>query len=304
MGERWTPIYDRLFDPGHHLAKGPACRRWAWLDLCHMARWEDRVRLIRGRPIHLKRGELVASLRYLAERWQWSVKKVRVFIETLEDPAVRKLESVRETPKGTVYRVVAYDEYANPGHAEGHTRGTPPPESPNSSSANALGVERPEEEPKIGGTPKGTDSDTGYRHGRQEVAGGEGHTEGHRKGHGRGTPGAQTTTGIQQVTSKSDAREGRGDGPLPAAWSPHDMHAERATSLNLDVGAEAEAFRSHHLSHGNERSDWNHAFYTWLGNATKYGPAPSASGSSQFKEDSRVLTKEQFEELYGDRFDA
>lgn len=120
MNERWTPAYDRMFKPDHELAQGdPACRRWAWIDLCHMARWEDGHRIVGGTAIALRRGELVASFRYLADRWGWSVKKVRTFMTLLVD--VEKLGTVRDTPKGTVYRIVNYERYANPGHSEGHS---------------------------------------------------------------------------------------------------------------------------------------------------------------------------------------
>lgn len=118
MSERWTPAYDRLFDPDHDLAGDTVCRRFAWLDLCHMAQWRAGVRIVGGTLIPLKRGELLASHRYLAQRWGWSRKKVATFLDVLQHDVVAKLESVRETPKGTVYRIATYDTYANPGDSE------------------------------------------------------------------------------------------------------------------------------------------------------------------------------------------
>lgn len=127
--ERWTPAYDRMFKMDHELAYGPTCPRFAWLDLCHNARWEDGTRIVDGVVIPLKRGEVLASLRWMAQRWEWSVKKVRSFVNLLTHPDVAKLEIIRETPQGTVYRIVNYDTYANPGHTAGHSkehdRGTP-----------------------------------------------------------------------------------------------------------------------------------------------------------------------------------
>lgn len=118
--ERWTPVYERMFSPDHELAGDPVCRRWAFADLCNMARFEDGTRIINGTVVPLKRGELVASLRFLAQRWSWSVKKVRTFLDLLQDPAVSKLETAKDTPQGTVYRIVKYDTYATPGHTKGH----------------------------------------------------------------------------------------------------------------------------------------------------------------------------------------
>ena len=121
--ERWTPAYDRMFKMDHELAYGPTCPRFAWLDLCHNARWEDGTRIVDGVVIPLKRGEVLASLRWMAQRWEWSVKKVRSFVNLLTHPDVAKLEVIRETPQGTVYRIVNYDTYANPGHTAGHSKG-------------------------------------------------------------------------------------------------------------------------------------------------------------------------------------
>lgn len=121
--ERWTPAFDRLFDRTHELSGGePFCRPMAWLHICHNAQWEDGVRFINGEPITLKRGELCASLRWFADRWGWSIKRVRNFVEYLHDR--KKLGTVRGTAQGTVYRVVSYGRYRPLGQAKGHDRGT------------------------------------------------------------------------------------------------------------------------------------------------------------------------------------
>lgn len=122
--ERWTPAYSRLFQPDHELGGDPANRRWAFLDLCHLARWRDGVRIVNGTPVPLKRGEVLASLRYMADRWCWSITKVRRFLELLHHPEIHKLETVRDTPQGTVYRIVGYDVYASPDTASGTPEGT------------------------------------------------------------------------------------------------------------------------------------------------------------------------------------
>lgn len=111
MNERWTPAFDRLFTPEHELAGDTACRRWAWLDLCHMAQSKPMVRYVGGHAVPLGRGELIASLRFLGERWGWGKDKVRRFLEVLERD-MRKIETVTETPNGTVYRIATYDTWA------------------------------------------------------------------------------------------------------------------------------------------------------------------------------------------------
>jgi hypothetical protein len=59
--------------------------------------------------IELDRGQFVASLRYLAGRWQWSVGRVRRWLKVAEKQS--RLRALRETHYGTVYLVVNYDLY-------------------------------------------------------------------------------------------------------------------------------------------------------------------------------------------------
>jgi hypothetical protein len=58
----------------------------------------------------LERGEIVASLRTLGERWRWSKDRVKRFMSELEVRTA--IKTVRETPDGTVYHIVNYDTYA------------------------------------------------------------------------------------------------------------------------------------------------------------------------------------------------
>ena len=129
MNEPWTPAYRRLFDPDHELAGDPACRRWAWLDLCDMAAFKDRTQIIGGRVVTIRRGEFLASIRFLASRWRWSKDKVRRFLATLARSGCAKIATVNGTPDGTVYRIVSYDTYRAGGDSirdtERDTNGTP-----------------------------------------------------------------------------------------------------------------------------------------------------------------------------------
>ena len=120
--ERWTPVYDRLFQDDHDFADEPACRRWAWIDLCHMAQWKDGVRVVNGTIVELPRGTFLASIRFLAKRWNWPKSKVHRYLELLQDPRINKIGTETETPAGTVYRIVKYDTYANPGDTQRDTQ--------------------------------------------------------------------------------------------------------------------------------------------------------------------------------------
>lgn len=80
----FIPVKRSLFE--HFLFKEHRTfsRFEAWLDLIQMASFTDQNRdIIAGRIISKNRGEIVASLRYLANKWNWSLGKVCDYIELL-----------------------------------------------------------------------------------------------------------------------------------------------------------------------------------------------------------------------------
>lgn len=100
----------------HPTFKGdPFSRRDAWLWLISEAAWKPRDYSALGRTIHLERGQLVTSLRFLAKKWGWTVAKVRHFLHTLQQQ-----EMILTSP--------ASDTGYNTGNDTGHDTGrsTPP----------------------------------------------------------------------------------------------------------------------------------------------------------------------------------
>lgn len=97
--------------------------RWeAWEHTLMMARFAAGSYPTKYGPIHLERGEVVMSLRWMAERWEWSVKRARGWLATVTKEGM--LRAQRETAAGTVYLVVNYDLYQGSGHSEGTDEGT------------------------------------------------------------------------------------------------------------------------------------------------------------------------------------
>lgn len=87
----------------------------AWVDCIQMAAWKPHERVVGATVVELQRGEFLASVRYLAQRWGWSEKKVWTFLgRTISD----RLTFVKESQKGNVYRVVNYDAYQSNGNSE------------------------------------------------------------------------------------------------------------------------------------------------------------------------------------------
>ena len=65
----------------------------AWLDLLQLAAFLPTKRIIRCHFIEIGRGEIVASLRYLAARWNWKKDKVASFLGLLESDQMIRRES-------------------------------------------------------------------------------------------------------------------------------------------------------------------------------------------------------------------
>lgn len=84
-------------------------RAEAWIDMIDMAAYRDRTITRDGHLIHLKRGEVSVSVRFLSRRWQWTVKRVRVFIEALFE--LERIELVRTEQAGAIYRLTNYERY-------------------------------------------------------------------------------------------------------------------------------------------------------------------------------------------------
>ena len=92
----------------------------AWLDLLQLAAHSPTKRIIRGHVIEIGRGEIVASLRYLGERWRWKKDKVASFLGLIEsDQMIRR--STRHTE--TIVTICNYDRYND-------SSGTPPDREP------------------------------------------------------------------------------------------------------------------------------------------------------------------------------
>lgn len=99
---------DMLWDDG-----SPFDTRSAWVYLLFKAAWRPSDYRTGSRVDHLERGEFVASLRYLGERWGWSKDKVRRFLQLLTKArriAPQKRDSGRDS-HGTVYLILNYDSY-------------------------------------------------------------------------------------------------------------------------------------------------------------------------------------------------
>lgn len=97
-------------------------RAEAWLDVVQRAAWRPYRQVVKGAVVELERGEFLASLRFLVDAWGWGIKKVRLFLASLQE--MDRIRAQRETHWGTVYLVVNYEHYQTGGAREEPEEGT------------------------------------------------------------------------------------------------------------------------------------------------------------------------------------
>lgn len=120
MGKRTTffTVDRKLLDEDLWLGE-PFTKGQAWVDLIGRASYAD--------TYLTKRGELLISERGLAKRWQWSRKKVTLFLKRLENEGMIK-RTINRSTKGSTYgttlRIEKYEIYQSSGASNGAKKGT------------------------------------------------------------------------------------------------------------------------------------------------------------------------------------
>ncbi len=101
----WIKIYRDLAD--HWLAQDME-KLGRWTSLLLMAAHEDKKTLVGNQLIELKRGQLIASNSFLAERWNTSERTVLRFLDLLESDSMLHRCTHR---KVTIITICNYDSY-------------------------------------------------------------------------------------------------------------------------------------------------------------------------------------------------
>lgn len=84
MSERGVVAIDRGIFDHECFADEPFTEREAWMWLIAEAAWKPRARRIGKQIINLERGQLAASVRFMAEKWKWSKSRVERYLERLK----------------------------------------------------------------------------------------------------------------------------------------------------------------------------------------------------------------------------
>lgn len=98
----------------------PFTKGQAWIDLIMMANYADSELLTKGRVVQIKRGQVFRTIGFLAERWGWSNKKVRAYLDLLKGQAMVTAEG---TTEGTLITIENYETWQTLGQESGHSKG-------------------------------------------------------------------------------------------------------------------------------------------------------------------------------------
>lgn len=103
----WIKIYRDLSD--HWLAKHPEKLGW-WVLLLLEVEHEDRKMLVGNQLIEVKRGQVVASLSFLAELWQTSKKTADRFLSLLIEDQMLTRSVTRQVSVLTICNYESYQD--------------------------------------------------------------------------------------------------------------------------------------------------------------------------------------------------
>lgn len=129
MNGSFIPLSRRFFEHTLWTEKRTFSRAEAWLDLMQTAAFAPHKKMILGHMEEVERGSLVASVRWLSDRWMWSNNKVCLFLDVLEQDGMISREKRRGT---TVINLCKYEHYnkgqyteATPKRQRGDSEATP-----------------------------------------------------------------------------------------------------------------------------------------------------------------------------------
>lgn len=112
----------------HWLWEGRFSKGQAWIDLLLLANHDDVKTPYKGEIITCKRGDVNRSMLYLAERWGWSRKAVKHFLDLLEKDG---MVTTKVTTNRTVITLINWEKYqskdsegSNEGYSEGSNEGS------------------------------------------------------------------------------------------------------------------------------------------------------------------------------------
>ena len=129
----------------------PFSKGQAWIDLRGLANYEYGKTPYRGQVISCNRGTVYRSISFLANRWGWSRKKTRTFIELLESDGMVTTEV---TTHRTTITLLNYGKFQDVGTTKDTTNGTTKEQQRNSKGSNERRRIKKNKEGEKGASPQ------------------------------------------------------------------------------------------------------------------------------------------------------
>lgn len=104
----WIKLYRKLQDDWVWNDK-PYSKGQAWIDLILSANYKDNTVVFDGKPLTVKRGQFITSIKKLCAAWGWSNTKVRNFLKVLEGD--KKILLKTAPRKATAITIINYSVY-------------------------------------------------------------------------------------------------------------------------------------------------------------------------------------------------
>lgn len=118
MSERGVFAVDRsIWEHDFLVDSSPFSRREAWLWLVSEAAWKPHRRRIAGKSYELSRGQLAASMRFIASKWRWTETRVRRFLKGLISEGMLDAKTDAGLSILTICNYDAYQRVSLPGDA-------------------------------------------------------------------------------------------------------------------------------------------------------------------------------------------
>ena len=108
MGHGWIKLHRKLQDCWIWTSTKPFDERSAWIDLLLSANHADKEIVFNGKPMTIKRGQVLTSVRRLSERWHWSVNRTYRFLDRTQNDEMLQKESNKDR---TLLTIVNYEVY-------------------------------------------------------------------------------------------------------------------------------------------------------------------------------------------------
>lgn len=120
MDNSYFRVYRKIFKNPIWDIK-PYSKGQAWVDLFGMANYKPQTIILGNDEVEIQRGQFHTSELKLAEKWGWSRKKVRAYLDQLER---LKMVTTVGTPKGTTITIENYEFYQGDSTTDDTTEGT------------------------------------------------------------------------------------------------------------------------------------------------------------------------------------